>query len=146
MNYLKITFTIIVLSYLSVLNINSQNLEAESIVSFMVEEKPIYKGCEEAVDANKCFIKIFYEKLKDFDKVAVNKMIAKYGSHSRIRSNVVFYVNTKGEIILKINTNKNADMKQFTENFIKSLGKFEKPGFQGGKKVNVKYTMHVKIL
>lgn len=114
----------------------------------VVEEAPVYKGCEkEKTNSNKraCSTKLLLKHIDDnFDYAVSTKTNLDAGQYNVY---VSFVVNVDGEIT-EINTKGN-DYKPFVNEAIRlvhSVPKYAAPGSQNDKVVNVRFTLPIAFI
>jgi len=118
------------------------NEEPETVPFTLIEDVPIFPGCENLKDNNvrkTCMSeKITAYVNKNFDK----KLGSELGLSGINRINILFQIDTNGDIVNIQARAPHPKLEEEAENLIKALPKM-KPGMQRGKPVNVNYALPI---
>ena len=115
--------------------------EAIEVPFAVIENVPVYPGCEEGDNAEKK--KCMSERISNFLTENFNtKKASEYGLSGRQRINVIFKIDTKGNVIGVRSRASHPALEAEAIRVISSLPKM-KPGIQRGKAVTVPYSLPI---
>lgn len=123
---------------------NDKHISEEAIeVPFaVIENVPIYPGCED-LSSNDERKRCMSEKLRDFVIENFNtKKASEYGLSGRQKVNVIFKIDTKGNVIRVRSRGPHPVLEAEAIRVISSLPKMQ-PGMQKGKAVTVPYSLPI---
>ncbi|PKD21433.1 energy transducer TonB [Salegentibacter salinarum] len=116
--------------------------EIETVPFTLIEDVPIFPGCE-ALEDNSARKSCMSEKITAYVNKNFNKDLgSELGLSGVNRINILFQINTEGEIVNIQARAPHPELEKEAENIIKSLPKMQ-PGKQRGKPVNVNYALPI---
>jgi len=130
---------IIILTILSlVISVSFSQTKTEEKTFVVVEYMPIYQGCENIKDGNKCQ-KCTVSKIREYvSTISIPDKLAKKKNQGKIY--ISFVIDQKGYVTnVKLLRGLGNKLDKIALKHIKKMPKFAKPGFQRGKPVKVKY-------
>lgn len=123
--------------------------EATDSVPFsVIEQGPVYPGCEDAEDQKACMIqKLTAHVIQNFDMSVGDKALTEDEDPEKKLENKVyvkFTINKEGDVTDIKSRGPNMELEKEATRVMSSLPKF-KPGEVDGKKVAVKFTLPIKL-
>jgi Gram-negative bacterial TonB protein C-terminal len=121
--------------------------ENSTEIPFMViEHVPVYRGCNEFSDnedLKKCMSDRILEHIAKKFNIDVAKGLGL--PDGIVNINVIFKVNTKGEVVDVVATAPHTKLEEEAIRVINLIPKFDRAGYQRGKPVTVPYSLPIRF-